>query len=105
MDVDEGLRDLLETARGADVLPPGLDLAAARQLFATFRTHAEAARRYEGGIFNGKARLFRPEETPRDSLPGWEGKVEELEVVSIPGDHYSALRPPYVDRLAAGLKD
>ncbi len=105
LDINEGLRRLLGLAREADLLPPGLDLVGARRLFETFRTHAEAARCYEGGTYGGKALLFRPEDTPRDSLPGWEGRVAELGVASIPGDHYSILRPPHIDDLVSRLVD
>jgi amino acid adenylation domain-containing protein len=107
-----GLRiapELAEAVRGLD-LEAGLDLllaeahrhglpltaAEARRLFALFRTNAAALRAYTGSPYPGRVLLLRPEGAAHDATSGWNELTPNLEVVRVPGDHYSVIRMPEV---------
>jgi len=93
---------------------PTLDVEVARlaRLLRVFAANLHAISRYIPRLYGGRVLLFRATEpTPAiavdagDSTLGWSSLVVgELEVRSVPGDHYSMLRPPHVHVLAEELK-
>ena len=105
--VEPALQHLLELAREADLLPPGIDLPGARRLFETFRQNHEAARRYTGGSFAGRVVLLKADgpgaDASADPTFGWGRLMAEVEVHRVAGDHYSLLLPPHVEGLAERL--
>jgi thioesterase domain-containing protein len=66
------------------------------------------ARAYVPGPYPGRVTLFRTrvprEGAPEDAVMGWRDLMTgEVEVVEIPGDHYSALSKPHVRFLGEAL--
>jgi amino acid adenylation domain-containing protein len=100
LDPEAGLTHLLKEARRHG-LP--LDLDGARHLFRLFSTNEAAMRSYAGGPYEGRGVLFRPEGAAHDAAAGWTALAPNLEIVAVPGDHYSLLRPPHVEVLAERL--
>jgi thioesterase domain-containing protein len=121
------LRQLWVEARRATVVPAEMTLVEFRQLFDTFKIHANTMRRYRPGQFEGSVTLFRPEENvdkilfdndPRfqirrairnireDQFNGW-GKLVTggVELHTVPGNHFSMLREPNVQVLAEQLRE
>jgi len=119
------LRQVWAEARRAGVVPAEISLVEFRQLFDTFKIHANIMLRYHPGKFHGPVTLFRPEEEvdeflfgndPRDpewkaerdkrnTLRGWDRLATgEVELRVVPGDHFSMLREPNVHVLADQLR-
>ncbi len=106
---------LVAAARAADLLPPELDAAEIERLFGLFRAVAAAARAHRPAAWEGQtgeallllgtaSRL--PELTANaDPTCGW-GRLAPagVTVERVPGDHYSMLREPGVQTLAASLR-
>jgi len=89
------------------LLPPGLGTADLERRFATFAANHRAMVRYTGGPCTAPLLLIRAAE-PASGDPdrGW-GRLagQEVEVHELPGDHYTLLREPGVERLAALLNE
>jgi thioesterase domain-containing protein len=68
---------------------------------------AQAMSRYRPGAYSGRATLIRTAEAAEaaeaDLWP--RGRVAQLNVLRVPGDHYSVLRPPVVDKVAQALSE
>ncbi len=114
-DADAGgaayLGRVLERARAAGLLPGGLDPARMRQLYGVFRSNLRALYEYRPGSFGGRAILLRAgERGPGGRLRektdgGWERVVRGgLEVRTVPGTHYTLVREPRVETLAAEVE-
>jgi len=121
------LRQLWAEARRAGVVPAAITLVEFRQLFDTFKIHANTMLRYRPGTFDGSVTLFNAAEEvdelqfgydPRDpawvseskkrkdQLKGWDKIVTgDVEVRLVPGNHFSILRDPNVQVLAEQLRD
>lgn len=121
------LRQLWVEARRVAVVPAEMTLVEFRQLFDTFKIHANTMRRYRPGEFRGSITLFRPEENvdkilfdndPRfqirravrnireDKFNGWDKLVTGgVELRTVPGNHFSMLREPNVQAVAEQLRD
>ena len=101
-------------ARRRGLLPPDLDLPAARRLFRLFadlhRARAAYApprpgrRRKARGRLRAPVTLVRGESGPTASFGddlGWNRwTAAPVSVHTLPGGHYDLLRPPLVERLA-----
>ena len=78
-----------------------------RQLMAA---HYQALREYVPQPYPGRVTLFRAHTRPLFRLHGWDLGWTELaggglDVVPVPGNHETILKPPRVDALAAALRD
>jgi thioesterase domain-containing protein len=103
------LAPLLEYAHRAAVVPADFTLQDLRHLFAVFVANLRAAARYQPRPLDASIALFAASVTP----PGDQGLAPELwrpfagrglEVVAVPGDHYSMLQDPHVEVLARRLR-
>lgn len=64
-----------------------------------------ASRKYQPGQYPGRVVLFRSGQRNDAPPPGWQTRVSgPLETAPTPGDHFSALRNPHVQTLAAELR-
>jgi thioesterase domain-containing protein/acyl carrier protein len=81
-------------------IPQDLDPAELRRRFELFRAHAEAARAFRPGPYDGPLDLFEAAERPAPAAT-WRGMARSVAV--LPGDHYSLLAPPQVEALAGVL--
>jgi len=108
LDADERLSLILEQARAANLVPADIEISTIRQLFAVFKTNVHAMRTYAPQVYPGRISFFRAAErlTPDqpDLAEGWRALTTAGVVVQdIPGNHYTIIRPPQVQALAAQL--
>jgi amino acid adenylation domain-containing protein len=104
----ERLDRAIELAHAAGVLPQDLGPAQIRPLFEMFAANAQASRAFVRRPYAGRVALYLAEGTAASSGPeildGWQRTAEGgVEAVTLPGDHYSLLRRPQVERLGAEL--
>ncbi|RJS25315.1 hypothetical protein DRW03_09470 [Corallococcus sp. H22C18031201] len=99
---------IMEEAVKSGALPSGMGADSLRALYRVFEAHLRAARSYRARASPGPVLLLKATETPA-GLPqdgGWSALVgAELEVHTVPGDHYSLLKAPAVEELARRLKE
>ena len=89
-------------------LPPDFDERRAVALVEVFKANLRAARDWEPRPYAGKVTIFRAEGSGRlgpDGTGGWGAFARDLEVVTVPGDHHSLVRPPHVEALARALRE
>lgn len=107
---DAQLARLVELARRAGVLPPGAELAQVLGLLEVFKTNVRAMCAYVPRAYGGPVKLFKArEQLTRDNSDetlGWgEAAAGGLEILAVPGDHYTIMREPDVRALAERLAD
>ncbi|UZR29993.1 non-ribosomal peptide synthetase [Methylococcus mesophilus] len=102
------LRDKMQWAKQclSARLAPGR--ADARPLEEMKAANVKAAYRYLPGFYPGTLTLFRARQQAAtaldDPLLGWNGLAEEIDVVEVPGNHYTLLGEPHVRTLADELR-
>lgn len=84
--------------RRGTIIPPAL------RHFHIIDTYGKATRAYTPGPYTGNVLLLRAEGSPGTPDLGWNALVSGgVEVRTVPGDHYSVIKEPYVRVLAANL--
>jgi thioesterase domain-containing protein len=108
MNAEELLNHLGEQAKSADLIPEHLNLTQLKGLYHVFRTNVNAFRQYEPCAKARRITLLLSEDSASyfpDSTLGWgDFSIEEIEVFTIPGNHYSIVRKPSVEIVARQLK-
>jgi thioesterase domain-containing protein/aryl carrier-like protein len=102
------LGQLLELARQRGALPADFELDELARLFALYRRNAEALLRHVPRTFSGSALLLvaaESRDSPLEAARCWQGLAGNLTIASVAGDHYSMLRRPHVEQLAAALAE
>jgi amino acid adenylation domain-containing protein len=100
----DALSWLTAEADRLSLLPSGVDTEEIARRFAVFRANFRALERYEGGLCTAPALLLKAAGSPAET--GWGSLLTRpVEVLDLPGDHYSLLRPPLVEELAAVLRE
>jgi thioesterase domain-containing protein len=106
---EEQLARVVEHAREAGWLPPGVGEADLRAWRDVMRANLRAQLSYRFGDYGGGPVLLLSAKDVRrehglDATHGWARWVKSgLTVKDVPGDHYSILQAPQVDTLAARL--
>jgi thioesterase domain-containing protein len=110
LDPEAGLARVVERARAAGALPPGLGEEQIGRLWRVFRANVRAVRAYVAEQYSGPGRavLFVSAENPErrrlGRALGWDRLMNgQLAVRQLSGDHYSLLRGPAVEELASTL--
>ncbi len=105
---DARLDTLVERGRAAGLLPGDVDLTYILMILKVYRANLRAERRCVPTSYHGRTVLFRASQQPADALPdlGWGVFITTgLEVVDIPGDHFSMVEDADdVQALAALLR-
>ncbi|MFN3460897.1 MAG: non-ribosomal peptide synthetase, partial [Oceanibaculum sp.] len=89
---------------------PGMDSGQLRRLFSVFRAHGRALADYAPAPYGGAVTLLAGEAVPvagaADRTRGWAPLVSGggLDVHAVPGDHYSVLRAPGLERCVTLLE-
>ncbi|HEY2738094.1 MAG TPA: thioesterase domain-containing protein, partial [Thermoanaerobaculia bacterium] len=98
----EQLARVLDLARQTGALPASSSGSHLTDLFETFQRNLRALTDFRPGVYEGTAEWFRAAASQAQGpATGWTDFVTGgLTVHAIPGDHYSILRPPYVEALA-----
>jgi thioesterase domain-containing protein len=101
------LAHVLELATAGNVLPPDIEPSQIERLYAVFKTNFRAMLNYTPQSLRGQITLFKAEEAMTmqgDSRSGWEDyALEGMELLHVPGDHFTMVREPNVKVLAAHL--
>ena len=104
---EEQLAYVLERARQARVLPADIELSVIKQLYDVFKNNSRALANYVPQKYAGAALLLKAQERltrEADPAHGWGEFIEQLEVQSIPGNHFTIVREPHVRVLAERLR-
>jgi amino acid adenylation domain-containing protein len=108
LEPDRQLQYLLDQAQPHEILPLDTGLSQISRLLQTFKANHQAVQDYTARRFDGRIILFRAaheDDRPSvDSSLGWREVAREVEVHTIPGDHYTMLSHPQVDVLAEAFK-
>jgi thioesterase domain-containing protein/acyl carrier protein len=103
------LARLFEQAQAAGILPPEMSFEETIRLYSTYARNRRAMRLYRGRPLPVEVTLFTAEARgpalATDPLLGWSALASRVEAREVPGDHYSMLRAPQVERLAEFLRD
>jgi amino acid adenylation domain-containing protein len=103
----EKLAHVVRLGHTAGLLPADFGLAQIEPLFATFAANLQASRAYAPEPYTGRLTLWVSEATAAfyaAALDAWSRLVPAgLDRTILPGDHYSLLRRPEVERLAREL--
>ncbi|MDB9513158.1 amino acid adenylation domain-containing protein [Kamptonema animale CS-326] len=105
----EQLNFILQQAQIAGVLPGEIEPVQFYPLLDVFKTNLQAIQRYVPQIYSQKITLFRASESLSDGLQdpasGWHPlSTEPLELYNLPGNHYTILTKPCVEKLSAQLR-
>ena len=112
------LAQMLAEAQVAGVLPPELGTGEVMRLFTMFRASLQAHDRFRPVPYRGRVNLLLARDRHQAAAPGTAGgnAISEsaaiwaalasggAEIETLPGDHYSILRPPAVRELAGALR-
>lgn len=102
------LRDKMQWAKQCFSARLARGRADVRPLEAMKAANVKAAYRYAPGFYPGTLTLFRARQQAAtaldDPLLGWNGLAEEIDVVEVPGNHYTLLGEPHVRTLADELR-
>ncbi|AOP45366.1 hybrid non-ribosomal peptide synthetase/type I polyketide synthase [Streptomyces lydicus] len=96
---------LLTRARQAAVLPDEIDAATLERLAGRFLHLSRALAAHRPTVYRGRVRLLRAMDgaTAPTTRQWLELLGDRAESVDVPGDHYSVMRPPNLQTLAAEL--
>ncbi len=105
------LREVLVAARLAGLVPEALDLARMQHLYGVFKINVQAMQDYRPGSYGGRIVLLRARKRTlsqrlfRSRTFGWERVATGgVEVLAVPGTHYSMLREPHAAALAREIE-
>ncbi|HEY0602653.1 MAG TPA: amino acid adenylation domain-containing protein [Herpetosiphonaceae bacterium] len=104
---EQQLHAIVELARRAQVLTPDVDMAQIRRWFAVYKANIAAMRAYQPRPYAGRLTLLKAGAQPPniDPAAGWEQLAEQSLIVdTVPGTHFSLVKPPQVTDLAARLQ-
>ena len=103
---DAQLKYIFERACQSGVIPPATTLAQLQQALRVFRANVNAVRNYTTQPYADSITFFQAREgsAGNQSAIGWELiATRGVTRYIIPGDHYSMMRPPHIQTLAAQL--
>jgi thioesterase domain-containing protein len=70
-----------------------------------FVANTRAFYRYPLKVFKGSTLLVRAESSPPEYVDRWRRVLPRLEVRTVPGTHYTMLRPPALAEVAAAMRE
>lgn len=106
------LQSILDQARGKGILPPDFTTVQLRRMFRhharVFRANVRAVRRYTPQPSSEPIVIFRPVDRSVTAVTGpkldWSAFAPDVTICTVPGDHFSMMREPFVASLAEQLK-
>ncbi|HEY4382967.1 MAG TPA: thioesterase domain-containing protein, partial [Ktedonobacteraceae bacterium] len=103
---EEQITVVFEHLKAAEQLPQEMDVADFRQLVQMTAANGKSSRQYRPvGPYKGHLVSLNTEQTTQVASSLWTAlTVGSVEVVTVPGDHYSMLTEPHVQALAALLQ-
>ncbi len=109
LDPNEQLNYFLEQAKRANLIPPDVGLPQLRGLLQVFKSNIQAASRYVAQVYPNRIILLRASDRVSSELNdltlGWDKlSSEPLEILNIPGNHYTMLGLPHIQILTERLR-
>ncbi|HVR07717.1 MAG TPA: amino acid adenylation domain-containing protein [Thermoanaerobaculia bacterium] len=114
LDLERPFPELAATAQKVGLLPPELKPEDSERLFEAYRTTGRALDRYRPAGYPGRLTLLLAgrglaatanRRRQADAVQDWASLAAGgAEIEALPGDHYSIVRPPAVEVLAAALR-
>ncbi|ABA25091.1 Amino acid adenylation (plasmid) [Trichormus variabilis ATCC 29413] len=107
---DEQLQYFLEQAKIANIFPPDIEYQQLSNLLQVFKSNIQAILNYAPQVYPQRIVLFRASENnfnqaPQNQTLGWdELSSESVEIVNVPGTHYTMLTKPHVQTLLEQLR-
>jgi thioesterase domain-containing protein len=105
---DELLARLLDHAIAAEIVDPSFGIKQFQNLFQVFKSNNRAFQSYQPRTYPDRIQLFiagdKPAGVAEYQTNGWSELAAEVETHVIPGDHYTFLRNPNVEKLAEDLR-
>ncbi|MEW4570861.1 amino acid adenylation domain-containing protein [Tautonia sp. JC769] len=97
-------------AEVSKIVPPGASARQIRRIFEVFMANVEALYSYRPGPYaGGPMTLLMAEEAitdrRRDPVDEWRRLCLDLDIATVPGNHLTMMRPPYVQELARAIAD
>ncbi|MEM9658637.1 MAG: thioesterase domain-containing protein [Planctomycetota bacterium] len=115
METTEAIDHILHEARDQGVLAAGTTRADLQRRIDVCRAHVQALLHYRPSSYGQRVLLVRPDQTGVLSMAtgqqfsddlGWQAILgDDLELIRVPGDHFSMLTDPYAGRLAEAVHD
>jgi len=104
---DELLARLLEHAIAAEIVDSSFGVKQFQNLFRVFKSNSRAFQSYHPRTYHDRVQLFiagdKPASVAEYQTKGWSELAAEVETHVVPGDHYTILRNPNVEKLAEDL--
>jgi amino acid adenylation domain-containing protein len=103
---DEELEELaLDVMEGSDLLTSGTR-GEMRERIRVFAANTRAYLSHQPQRFSGRTVLIRAADTAKTTDPApWRAVAPRLDIVTVPGNHYTMLQAPHLDALATALHD
>jgi thioesterase domain-containing protein len=99
------LAELLDHPDVASLLPPGIPPAHLHSWWQVFCANMHALHRYDPAPYAGPVTLVYATDQEDDAAATWQGFAPQMECVPMAGDHYTMMREPQVQVLAALVRD
>jgi len=108
LNFEEQVNHLLSQAKAANLLPQHLSYDDMCNLLKVFRSNLEASAHYRPQKYSGKVVVIAAEDCDwevEEVFQNWKNiPLSQMETYSIPGNHYTIIRPPKVKHLATILE-
>jgi amino acid adenylation domain-containing protein len=107
---EEQLRYVLQQAAQSGCVPPDTELSQMHRLYQVFIANMKAMMSYAPQVYAGRMTLVRPLErasdaASKDRRQAWRKLAAEgIELHETPGNHYTMMKEPHVQRLAEYLR-
>ncbi|MEJ2853298.1 MULTISPECIES: non-ribosomal peptide synthetase [unclassified Saccharothrix] len=102
---EEQVDHLLKVARAGDYLPPDAGRGQMRTVLELWVANLRLLWPYRPEPLAGRVTLLRAADEPPEQYEPWRHLATDLEVREVPGNHYTVIRPPLVETLAAVLRE
>ncbi|MEH2051407.1 amino acid adenylation domain-containing protein [Nostoc sp.] len=107
LEPDEQLNYFLHQTKIANLLPPDVGIQQFRGLLQVFKSNIQAMLKYTPQVYSHQIILFRASDSVEENnlTLGWnELSAEPVEIITVPGDHYTMLNLSHIQTLKERLK-
>ncbi|MGZ4164628.1 MAG: thioesterase domain-containing protein, partial [Tumebacillaceae bacterium] len=107
--IDEGVREVYDVLHSQEKLPPHMEFADFHRFFEVYKVNRYANSTYRPKASESSVTLFRATEGRDEFLLqhptlGWENLVRQLNVHDVEANHYSMMKAPHIQAIAAQIR-
>ncbi|MGZ4134932.1 MAG: non-ribosomal peptide synthetase, partial [Tumebacillaceae bacterium] len=107
--IDEGVREVYDVLHSQEKLPPHMEFADFHRFFEVYKVNRYANSTYRPKASDSSVTLFRATEGRDEFLLqhptlGWEHLVRQLNVHDVEANHYSMMKAPHIQAIAAQIR-